>query len=140
MKVDPLSKKSQTKKQERLQQLSLFGKNLVRRCGASCELCSASSVPLSVFEVEPVPSEPALEHCLMICELCEQNLTRPKKMQVNHWRCLSNTIWSEVPAAKVTAIVVLRYLSDQQPWAQEYLEQAYLDDEEQSWVDEWQLQ
>jgi protein PhnA len=134
-----LSKKSQTKKQERLQQLSLFGKNLVRRCAAHCELCNASSVPLSVFEIEPVPSEPVLEHCLMICELCEQNLVKPKRMQANHWRCLSNTIWSEVRAAKITAVVVLTYLSAREPWAQEYLEQAYLDDEEQAWVDEWQL-
>lgn len=134
-----LSKKSHAKKQERLQQLSLFGKDLVRRCAAHCELCAASGVPLSVYEVEPIPQEPELEHCIMICEACEQSLAKPKRIDANHWRCLSTTIWSEVLAAKVTAIVILNYLSEQHPWAQEYLEQVYLEESEQAWVDQWQL-
>ena len=134
-----MSKKSQSKKQERAQSLSYFGKDLVRRCAAHCELCAAGSVPLSIFEVEPVPKEPQLKHCLMICELCQQNLMHPKKMQVNHWRCLTTTMWSEVMAAKIVAIVVLQYLAGDHAWAQEYLEQVYLDADEQAWVDEWSL-
>lgn len=137
--MDPLSKKLQGKKQERLQQLSLFGKDLVRRCAAHCELCASSGVSLSVYEVAPVPKEPDLAHCIMICEQCEQNIAQPKHMQVNHWRCLSTTMWSEVVAAKVTAMVILNYLAQTESWAQECLEQAFLDENEQAWVDEWQL-
>lgn len=134
-----MSKKSQSKKQERLDQLNYFGKNLVRRCSAQCELCEAGSVSLHIYEVEPVPKEPALEHCLMICEQCEQNLNNVKRMQVDHWRCLTKTMWSEVDAAKVVAIVVLQFLADQQSWAQEALEIAYLEDDIQEWVDLWDL-
>ena len=134
-----MSKKSQSLKQERQQQLSYFGKTLVRRCAAHCELCAAGSVSLKIYEIEPVPKEPKIEHCLMICQQCEQNLASPKHMQVDHWRCLITTIWSEVSAAKITAIVLLNYLAAKHAWAQEYLEQVYLEDEEQAWVDEWRL-
>lgn len=134
-----MSKKQQGKKQERLQQLSLFGKDLIRRCAARCELCSSGSVALSIYEVAPIPKEPEYQHCLMLCETCVQNLAQPKHMQIDHWRCLGTTLWSEVVAAKVTAVVLLNYLAEKHPWAQEYLEQAYLEDSEQAWVNNWQL-
>ncbi|MGB1239560.1 MAG: hypothetical protein ACPG4U_15180 [Pseudomonadales bacterium] len=131
--------KKHGKHSERHENLNYFGKELVRRCAAHCELCASAGVSLSIFEVSPVPKEPDIAHCLMICEACESALAKPKKMDANHWRCLSTTMWSEVEAAKVTAIVVLNYLAKQHAWAQEYLEQAYLEDEQQAWVDAWQL-
>ena len=134
-----MSKKSQSKKQERLDRLNYFGKTLVRRCSSQCELCEASSVSLHIFEVEPVPNEPELSHCLMICQQCEQNLKYPKKMQVDHWRCLSKTMWSEVIAAKVVAIVVLEFLAADHAWAQEALEIAYIEETEQEWIAQWSL-
>lgn len=131
--------KKHNKHSERKENLNYFGKELVRRCAAHCELCAAGHVPLSIYEVSPVPQEPDIEHCLMICETCQQSLAQPKRMDANHWRCLTTTMWSEVGAAKVTAIVLLRYLAQQHAWAQECLEQAYLEESEQEWVDQWQL-
>lgn len=131
-----MSKKSQSKKQERLDQLNYFGKNLVRRCSSQCELCEASSVSLHIYEVEPVPKEPVLEHCLMICDTCEQNLSSAKHMQVDHWRCLTKTMWSEVDAAKVLSLSLLKYLSEKNAWAQEALEIAYVEEDVQQWVDD----
>jgi len=130
-----LSKKSQSKKQERFDQLSYFGKNLVRRCSSQCELCESAGVSLQIYELEPVPKEPEIGHCLMICETCEQNLRSVKHMQVDHWRCLSKTMWSDVVAAKVLSVVVLKYLADNHSWAQEALEIAYLEEDVQQWVD-----
>lgn len=131
--------KGRDKHQERHHGLSLYGKDLVRRCGAHCELCNSSGVPLSIFEVPPVAADPSFEHCLMICETCQTQIERPKRIDPNHWRCLGTTMWSEVTAAKVTAIVLLNWLSKTEPWAQELLEQAYLDDDENAWVSQWIL-
>lgn len=131
--------KGRDKHQERHHGLSMFGKDLVRRCGAHCELCNANGVPLAIYEVPPVKADPVFEHCLMICETCRSQLDRPKTIDSNHWRCLSNTMWSSVPAAKVTSIVLLNHLSKTEDWAGELLEQAYLEPEEQSWVEQWEL-
>lgn len=131
--------KKHNKQSERHHNLNFFGKDLVRRCAAHCELCGQGAVPLSIYEVPPIPKEPELKHCLMICLQCQGHLNQPKKMEANHWRCLSTTMWSEVIAAKVVAIVILQYLAKKHDWAQEYLEQAYLSEDEQAWVDEWEL-
>ncbi|WP_075180159.1 phnA protein [Neptunomonas phycophila] len=127
------------KHHERHANLTLFGKDLVRRCAAHCELCQQSGVPLNIFEVPPVPSEPDYEHCLMICETCQTQVERPKRLDANHWRCLGTTMWSEVTAAKVTAMVILNHLAKKEAWAQELLEQAYLSEQEEAWIAQWTL-
>ena len=131
--------KGRDKHQERRHNLSMFGKDLVRRCAAHCELCNASGASLSIYEVPPVTVEPSYEHCLMVCETCKEQVERPKRLDVNHWRCLGTTMWSEVIAAKVTAIVILNHLAKKESWAQELLEQAYLEPEETEWVSLWTL-
>jgi protein PhnA len=120
--------------QERLRQLSLLGKELTRRSRAKCELCTESGVSLSLYEVPPAPKEPALDHVLHICQICSIQLEKPKKIEPNHWRILSETIWSEVPAAQVMAIRLLKHLSKKEPWAQEILEGAFVDEELTDWA------
>jgi len=121
--------------QEHLKQLSLLGKDLTRRSRASCELCTQSGVPLSIYEVPPAPKEPALDQILHLCETCTNHLNKPKNRGTNHWRILSETIWSEVPAAQVMAVRILNYLSGDQAWAQEILEDVFLEEELEEWVE-----
>jgi len=120
--------------QERMNQLSLLGKELTRRSRASCELCTQSRKSLTIYEVPPEPKEPALEKVLHLCEVCSSQLEKPKKMVPNHWRILSETIWSEVPAAQVVAVRILNYLSKSESWAQEILDEVYLDEALEDWV------
>ena len=131
--------KGRDKHQERRHNLSMFGKDLVRRCAAHCELCNSSGVALSIYEVPPVAVEPLYEHCLMVCDTCKEQVERPKHLDANHWRCLGTTMWSEVRAAKVAAIVILNHLAKKESWAQELLEQAYLEPEEADWIALWTL-
>jgi protein PhnA len=133
--------KGRDKHQARQQELSLFGKDLVRRCGSQCEVCQDSGVSLSIFEVPPVPTEPEYERCLMICETCKEQIEHPKRIEPNRWRCLGTTMWSEVIPAKVTAVVMLNHLNEKLgvEWAQELLEQVFLVEDEQAWVDQWQI-
>jgi len=80
---------------ERQNALSLFGKNLARRSGKSCELCGTSGISLQVMEVPPLPEEPEFERVIFICETCQKQIQRPKQIEPNHWRSLNNSVWSE---------------------------------------------
>ncbi len=124
------------KHRERMGTLSLFGKDLARRSRSCCELCEASGAKLSIFEVPPVEQEPCFEDCIFICDSCRDQIERPKSMIAGHWRCLNNTIWSEVPAVQVMALRMLKRLAAQgEHWAEELLEQAYPSEDVGNWVD-----
>jgi protein PhnA len=125
--------------QERHHGLSLFGKDLVRRCSSHCELCDAQGVGLRIFEVPPVPVEPDLEHCIMICDSCREQIERPKRRDPNYWRCLNGSVWSTVPAVKVMALAMLAKIAEQERWAVELQEQVYLEADEQAWLDQVEL-
>ena len=120
--------------QEYLQKLSLLGKDLTRRSRASCELCSQSGVPLSIFEVPPAPKEPQLDSVLHLCNLCTSQLKNPKQIDPNHWRILSDSVWSEIPAVQVMAVRILKHLAIDQTWAQEILEDLYLEEDLEAWI------
>ncbi|MBO9480651.1 hypothetical protein [Salinisphaera sp. G21_0] len=123
------------KHQERQSALSLLGKDLARRAKSKCELCEASGVPLSIYEIEPVPGEPDYDYCLMLCETCKTQLEQPKRLEPNHWRCLTKSIWSQIPAVQVVSLRLLRKLSEKQDWAIEALEHAYLEPDIEQWAD-----
>lgn len=123
------------KHQERQGALSLLGKDLARRAKSKCEICEASGVPLSIYEVAPVPDEPDYDHCLMLCEVCKTQLEYPKRLEANHWRCLTKSIWSPIPAVQVVSLRQLKALSEKQDWAIEALEHAYLEPEIEQWAD-----
>lgn len=122
--------------QNRLRALSSFGKALARRSRSSCELCEASGVKLVVFEVAPIPEEPEYERCIFICQTCQKQIEKPKKMDPHHWRSLYGTVWSEVPAVQVMAVRLLRRLAPSEVWAEELLEQLYLEEEVQEWIEQ----
>lgn len=117
--------------------LSRFAKDLVRRSRSHCELCERNGVSLEVYELPPHEDEPILDHCIFICEACQKQITQPKKMAPAHWRCLNNSLYSEVPAVQVMAFRMLRRLVQlDQHWAEELLEHAYLDPELEAWADQ----
>lgn len=119
---------------ERQNQLALLGKELTRRSRAKCELCTQSGVSLSIYEIPPAPREPNIHEVLHICEACKSSLEKPKSMESNHWRILSEVIWSELPGAQVMAFRILRYLAKKESWAQEILESAVIDEELEAWA------
>lgn len=121
---------------ERLERLTSFGRDLARRSGSKCELCGAAGVKLLIYEVPPVPDEPDFDHCLFVCETCATQIENPKQLDVDHWRCLYETAWSEIPAVQVTAVRQLRQLAKQEPWAGDLLEQLYLSPEVEEWLAE----
>jgi protein PhnA len=122
------------KHRQRIEALNQFGKDLARRCSSSCELCGASGTKLRIHEVPPIPEEPDYDHCIMICETCQEQIEHPKRMDSNHWRCLNSAAWSEVTAVQVMAIHLLKRLEDQD-WAKELREQLYISPQAESWLE-----
>lgn len=119
---------------QRIDTLASFGRELARRSGSKCELCRAAGVKLSVFEVPPAPEDPEAGKCLFLCGTCGEQIDNPKKFDPPHWRCLNETVWSEVPAVKVMAVRLLRRLAPGESWAGEILDEVYLDEDEEEWA------
>jgi protein PhnA len=121
--------------QARLAALSGVGRSLARRSKSCCEMCGASGVPLAPWEVPPVPVEPMAELCVFACEACRTQMDDMRRLDPERWRFLSATVWSDLPAVQVAAVRMLHLLAPGHRWAEELLEQVYLDEEVEAWVE-----
>jgi len=126
--------KAREKHAQRLEALSLLGKDLTRRSSAHCELCGASGVKLAPYEVEPVQDSPDTDHTVFTCQVCSEQLQKPKHLSVDHWRCLNTSVWSEVAPVQVVAVRMLEHLAEKVEWAADLHEQLYLEPEIEEWV------
>ncbi len=105
--------------------------DLQTRSESKCELC-ASTDNLNVYEVPPT-SNASADESVLICETCHEQIDDSNKVDVNHWRCLNDSMWSQVPAVQVMAWRMLTRLSTEN-WAQDLLDMLYLDDETLAWA------
>jgi len=101
-------------------------KDLFERSGSNCELCSATQ-NLVVYELPPVTNA-GIDDSVLICETCREQIDNPKKMDVNHWRCLNDSMWNQTPAVQIMAWRMLMRLRNE-GWPQDLLDMLYLDDE-----------
>ena len=101
------------------------------RSDLKCELCSAVE-NLVVYEVPP-DATASVDDCLLICETCKNQIINPEIVDINHWRCLNDSMWSQVPAVQVMVWRMLMRLRNE-GWPQELLEMLYLDDETLRWA------
>jgi len=106
-------------------------KLLHQRSESKCELCGATD-NLTIFEVPP-DSRAIEEDCILICEVCHAQMADPEKVDANHWRCLNESMWSQVPAVQVVAWRMLTRLKNES-WPQDLLDMLYLDDELLAWA------
>jgi protein PhnA len=106
-------------------------KELMERSGSKCELCTSED-NLGVFVVAPKDGTYA-EECIMICGNCNEQMTDSDKVNANHWRCLNDSMWSEVPAVQVVAWRMLDQLKGE-GWTQDLLDMMYLDDDTANWA------
>ena len=115
--------------QERKQALSLFGKDLARRAKSKCELTQTSGVSLVTFEIPPVPNDPDFDRCLLVSEDVLAQLENPKTLRAGEWRHLSEVVWSDIPAVQAMAVRILRHIAKEEPWAQNLVDEVFLDPE-----------
>ncbi len=93
----------------------------------TCPLCSSGD-DLITLPVAGGPDGASVE----ICATCAEQIEGTPVP--NHWRGLAGAIWDENPAIQVTAVRMLKRLSSE-TWAQDLLDQVYLDEDTQAWAD-----
>lgn len=101
------------------------------RSGSRCELCGATE-ELAVYEVPPAPDGGA-DRAVLLCATCREQIDDPDKVDINHWRCLNESMWSGVPAVQVMAWRMLTRLSAE-GWPRDLLDMLYLEDEILAWA------
>ncbi len=107
-------------------------KKLHARSESKCELCS-SAEHLNVYEVPPT-SKGIVDDSILACTTCIDQIENPENVDINHWRCLNESMWSEVSAVQVIAWRMLTRLRDE-GWSQDLLEMLYLDEETLKWAE-----
>jgi protein PhnA len=106
-------------------------KDLQKRSNNICELCGSTTADI-VFTVPSSPGNKP-EHHLLICSTCSAEMEHIETADPIHWRCLNESIWSEVPAVKVVSWRMLHKLKHLD-WARDILDIAYLDEETLAWA------
>jgi protein PhnA len=120
--------------QARIMALQGMGKDLARRAKSKCELTGVSGVPLHPYEVPPVPADPDFQRTILVSETCLHALEHPNSLTGQEWRCLAETVWSNLPAAQVMAWRMLSVLATREDWARNALEEVFLDPEIEEWA------
>jgi protein PhnA len=103
-----------------------LSKELEARSGSKCELCGSTG-NLNNFEVAPS------KEGIAACEVCIDQIGNPDNVDVNHWRCLNDSMWSQVPAVQVMAWRMLTLLKAE-GWPQDLLDMMYLEEETLEWA------
>ena len=108
-----------------------FEKELNERSGSKCELCN-STESLTSYAVPPVKNN-TIDETIVICDTCKDQIENPDNVNPNHWRCLNDSMWSEVDAVKVMAWRMLTRLKSE-GWTQDLLDMIYMEDDTMKWA------
>jgi len=103
-----------------------LSKELEKRSNGVCELCSSDD-NLSVFEVSP--SDGSDEKSVYICANCKSQI-ESGDLDENHFNCLNDSMWSEVPAVAVLSYRLLHALN-----RQDLLDMMYMEDDVKAWAE-----
>jgi protein PhnA len=104
---------------------------LQKRSEGKCELCH-SSAGVQLYEVQPQDTRNE-ENCIMLCAKCVAQIEKKEELDSNHWKALTETMWSEVAGVQVVAWRMLNRLRNES-WAADNLDMLYLDEERLSWA------
>ena len=104
---------------------------LLNRSEKICELCKSTD-STTVYEVPPETGKTE-ENCIMICDKCKAQIEKKAELNSEHWHCLSESMWSEVPGVQVVAWRMLNRLRNES-WAMDNLDMMYLDDDRMAWA------
>ncbi|MBD1429362.1 PhnA domain-containing protein [Sphingobacterium litopenaei] len=106
-------------------------KQLQERSGSKCELCNSIS-NLSVYEVPPVSIVNA-DNSIYVCQTCKSQIEKTEQIDPEHWKVLSETMWSEHAPVQVVAWRILSRLRNES-WAIDNLDILYLEEENLEWA------
>jgi protein PhnA len=104
---------------------------LHQRSASQCELCQQKD-GLAVYEIPP-KSDGSADQCVLLCPTCQGQIDAPETRDAKHWRCLNDSMWSDVPAVQVMAWRLLHQLRAE-GWPQDLLDMLYLDESTLAWA------
>lgn len=99
---------------------------LQQRSNSQCELCT-SIKNLSQYTIPPSLNE-NVANDILVCKTCHDQIEGNIEMDINHWRCLNDSMWSEHVAVQIMSWRLLQRLR-QVGWPKDLLDMMYLDDE-----------
>ncbi len=102
-------------------------KELISRSGGKCELCT-SSEGLSVLEV--APSDGRADQAIYVCEKCSSEIAKEVELDENHFNCLNDSMWSEVPSVAVMSYRLLNALN-----RQDLVDMMYMEEDVKAYAD-----
>ena len=106
-------------------------RELIKRSGNQCELCAANE-NLKTYQIEPQILG-GLNESIWACNTCITQIESDGDEDLNHWRCLNDSMWNEHKPVQIVAYRMLHKLKSA-GWPQELIEQMYLDDETLKWA------
>ena len=101
------------------------------RASDKCELCSDAS-EMKTYKLPPREEED-ISNYILVCTTCHSQLSDQDNLDGNHFRCLNDSMWSEVDAVKVVVYRLLHALKSE-GWSQDLIDMMYLDDDTLSWA------
>lgn len=110
-------------------------KELAKRSNGVCELCG-SDEGVTIYNVPP-HTNPSMDNSIHVCSTCSTQLNDEDAIEPNHWRCLNDSMWSEVEGVKVVAWRMLNKLKSE-GWPNDLLEMMYMEDETMKWAQQGQ--
>ncbi|WP_108804035.1 MULTISPECIES: alkylphosphonate utilization protein [unclassified Aquimarina] len=106
-------------------------KELQDRSHTTCELCGATD-NLSIYDIPESPNV-GLDSSILTCSICKDQIENILTVDPNHWRCLNDSMWSQVPGVQVMAYRMLHRLKSE-GWPQDLIDMLYLDDDTLAWA------
>ena len=107
-------------------------KHLLERANQQCELCTATD-RLTPYAIEYSPDTTAT-CAILLCGNCHDQIEGEVELDINHWRCLNDSMWSQTPAVQVMAYRMLGRVSTES-WAQDSMDMLYLEDDVKQWAE-----
>ncbi|HLV70413.1 MAG TPA: hypothetical protein VKY34_06860, partial [Xanthomarina sp.] len=100
--------------------------SLQERSNNTCELC-ASTESLTQYILPPSLNE-NVDNSILVCKTCLDQIEGNVEMDVNHWRCLNDSMWNEHVAVQILSWRMLQRLRAE-GWPKDLLDMMYLDDD-----------
>ena len=85
------------------------------------------------FKVIPLGVKGGIDESIMACATCIDQIENPEKVDLNHWRCLNDSMWNENTPVQVVSWRMLSRLR-KEGWPQELLDMMYFDEETLEWA------
>ena len=108
-----------------------FERELNKRSDSKCELCT-SEENLKEYVILPT-KKGGVDESILACATCIDQIQNPDNVDLNHWRCLNDSMWNENIPVQVVSWRMLSRLRAA-GWPQELLDQMYFDDETLAWA------